>query len=318
MKYFALATILGSVLSMAQAATEKPPPALFVPGLVSTGFDDSHSSFSPDGKTLYFLRNTPDFMHWTIVVSRATTHGWSVPAIAPFSGRWSDADVFVTRDDKRLFFISTRPVNGQHRGDTDIWTMARTGTGWSEPRHVPELSSEGFEWFPTLTESGVVYFGSERQGGLGQSDIWRAHWLGDRFSTPENLGPIINSSDQEIEPFIAPDESWMIFAARGHNPGFGSYDIYITYNCLSGWTKPRQLGAGVNSPAWDFAPHVSPDGRRLYFTSNRASTLEAFDNMKTLQDLEYRLHSPQNGLRDIYHVNMEDLDIQRDCDTPAN
>ena len=45
-------------------------PTLFEPGLVSTGFDDAHVSFSPDGETLYFLRNSPDFAHWTVLVSR--------------------------------------------------------------------------------------------------------------------------------------------------------------------------------------------------------------------------------------------------------
>jgi dipeptidyl aminopeptidase/acylaminoacyl peptidase len=302
-----------SLFALSSVNAGETGPVLFEPGLVSTGFDDSHAAFAPDGQMLYFLRNTPDFMHWTVLMSPRVGNGWAEPVIAPFSGRWSDADVFITRDNKRLYFVSTRPVDGQARGDTDLWVMTREGENWGAPNHIPQLSSTGYEWFPTLTDSGTIYFGSEREGGLGLSDIWRAHWAGDHFSPPENLGPTINSADEEIEPLISPDERWLIFAARGHKPSAGKYDLYITYNCPSGWTNPRELGAGVNSSAWDFAPRISPDGRRFFFTSNRANTEAPFTGVHTLADLERRLHSPGNGLRDIYSVDTGALGIQPHC-----
>jgi hypothetical protein len=100
------------VLGIAAAAAAAGPQ-VFAPGLVSTGFDDAHVAFTPDGKTMYFIRNTPDFNHWTVLTAKRNGEGWSDAAVAPFSGRWSDADVFVTPDNKRLFFVSTRPVDGK-------------------------------------------------------------------------------------------------------------------------------------------------------------------------------------------------------------
>ncbi len=297
---------------------ENSEPTLFEPGIISTGFDDAHVTFAPDGDSLYFIRNTPDFVHWTVLVAKRYGKRWGSVSVAPFSGRWSDADIFVSRDGKRLFFVSTRPVNDVAKTDSDIWTMERGGSGWGEPRHVPELSSEGYEWYPTLTESGVIYFGSERQGGLGSSDLWRARWLGDQFSAPENLGPRINSDEQEIEPLIAPDESWMIFAARGRKESAGSYDIYVTYNCADGWTEPQPLKGGVNSEGWDFGPRLSPDGKVFYFTSNRAWTGEEFTDVTDAKSLHRKMSSPGNGLRDIYYVDASALGLQSSCEASAS
>jgi hypothetical protein len=208
--------------SPARAAEPAPGgPTRFEEGLVSTGFDDAHVSFSPDGRTLYFLRNTPDFAHWTILVSRRSGNRWGPAAVAPFSGRWNDADVTITRDGKRAFFISNRPVEGDApRPDTEIWTMDWTGSGWGTPRHVAELSSPGDEWFPTMTDDGTLFFGSERPGGKGKCDLWQARWLGDHFGTPENLGEPINTADQEIEPWISPDGRGR--SARVSTPPAGS------------------------------------------------------------------------------------------------
>jgi hypothetical protein len=89
---------------------------------------------------LYFLKNDPSFNHWTIVVSHEQNGKWSTPEVAPFSGQFSDADPFLTLDGERFFFISTRPLNGKAKEDTDIWMMKRNGPGaaatWSEPQHL--------------------------------------------------------------------------------------------------------------------------------------------------------------------------------------
>ena len=110
-------------LCLAQPHAAAPEPQLFGENLISTGDDESHPAFTPDGKTLYFLKNDPSFNHWTIVVSHEQNGKWSTPEVAPFSGQFSDADPFITLDGQRFFFISTRPVNGKAKEDTDIWMI---------------------------------------------------------------------------------------------------------------------------------------------------------------------------------------------------
>jgi hypothetical protein len=290
-------------------------PALFAEGVVSTGHDDAHVSFSPDGRTLYFVRSTPDFARWTVLVSRFVGNQWSRPEVAPFSGRWGDADVTITRDGRRLFFVSNRPVEGGStpRPDTEVWAIDRQGDGWGTPRHLAELSSPGDEWFPTITDSGTLYFGSERPGGKGKCDLWRAPWLGDHFGPPENLGEPINTADQEIEPWISPDERMLIFSGKGRPEGRGEYDLYVSFRCAGRWTPPRPLGAGVNSSGWDFGPRVSPDGRYFFFTSNRSELARPPPRPLAVDELMRRLSAPGNGLRDVYQVEMRALDLRSPC-----
>ena len=113
-------------------------PELFGQNVISTGDDESHPAFTPDRKTLYFLKNDPSFNYWTIVVSHQPNGKWSTPEVAPFSGQFSDADPFITLDGQRFFFISTRPVNGKPKEDTDIWMMSRPEAGagyWRRGRY---------------------------------------------------------------------------------------------------------------------------------------------------------------------------------------
>lgn len=294
------------------AAGAASAPERFLEGLVSTGADDAHVAFTPDGTTLYFVRSTPDFAHWTVLESRRVEGKWSRPEVAPWSGEWDDADVFVTRDGRKLFFVSRRPVSGDApRPDTEIWVMERDGQRWGPARHVAELSSPGDEWFPTSTDDGTLYFGSERPGGKGKSDLWRARWLGDRFGPPENLGDAINGPDQEIEPLISPDGKTLVFAAKGRAGGEGQYDLFVTYQCEGRWTPPQPLGAGVNSAGWDFGPRYSPDGRYLYFTSNRSDVVRG--RRLDAAALARLLESPGNGLRDVYRVPVSALGLVSPC-----
>lgn len=169
-------------------------PKVLAPDVLCTGDDESHASVFPDGHTLYFLKNTPSFDFYTIVYSELRDGKWSRPRTAPFSGQYSDADIVFAADGRRAYFVSARPVNGKPRDDMEIWTIERDASGkWGEPRSVPELSSPTDEWFPNLTADGTIYFGSDRPGGVGGTDIWRARFVNGRFAAPENVGEPVNS-----------------------------------------------------------------------------------------------------------------------------
>src|SRR5262249_8345068 len=115
------------------------------------------------------------------------------------------------------------------------------------------------------------------------------------------------------EPFIAPDGSFLIFSARGRDDSRGAYDLYVSYQCPQGWTSPQPLGAGVNSAGWDFGPRLSPDGRWFYFTSNRSAFDTPPQRPRSFQELTRALQSPGNGLRDVYRVPVEELQLRSPC-----
>lgn len=290
-----------------------PEPVVFVPGIISTGDDEAHPTFTPDGRTVYFIKNTPTFSHWTIVVSHFEDGHWKEPEVAPFSGQYSDADVAFSRNGDTLFFISTRPIkkHKEPKTDTDLWMMQKTTTGWSEPRHITMLSSPGFEWFPSVTNDGTLYFGSERRTGNygpeGTSDIWRSRLVNDRYTEPENLGDVINTPGNDIEAYISPDESFMIFSSNGRADTRGSYDLYISYHHDGEWSTPQNLGDTINSEGWEFGARISPNGKYLFFTSNRKASDRPLNHRLNYQELLNMIRSPGNGLRDIYQVDVSSL-----------
>ena len=298
--------------------TNVSEPTVFMPGVFSTGDYEAVPEFSPDGKTFYYAKGTPDFNFWTICISRYENGRWTLPQVAPFSGKYSDADEFITKDAQKMFFISKRPTSASFSpnlaGKYDIWMMNKTANGeWGEPENLGKtINSEKNEYFPTTTRDGkTLYFGSQRAGGFGGVDLYRSKFVGGKWSEPENLGDAINTQANEFEPLIAPDESFLIFMAADRPDGLGGFDLYISYNRNGKWTNAKNLGAPINSPSDELSPKISPDGRFFFWSSNRSRIDEAKTKSWNFQELSNSLNSPQNGLGDIYYIDLSALKIEQ-------
>ena len=311
----ALASAAGAASALALAQPPAVPvPELFGVGVFTTPAWDFFVAFTPDGRTAYFCRANGTFTYFTILQSQLRGGRWSAPEAAPFSGRWSDADPHVSPDGTKLFWISNRPLPGDTgaaagaaRGDYDVWYVERTGGGaWGEPRHLgAPISRPGVtEWSPSVAANGNLYFGAARPGGRGGNDLYVARWTGAGYAEPESLGDSINTDRGEVEPWIAPDESYLVFSGQGRADGMGGFDLYLAVKRDGAWQKARPLPAPINSPAGDFNQSVSPDGAWLYFSSTRS----AFDTVPARRlpyaEMQRRLTGPGNGLGDIYRVDM--------------
>lgn len=298
----------------AQPVTE---PTIFVPDVISTGDYEGAEEFSPDGNTLYFLKLTPDFNFWTLVFSRYKNNKWTPPQVAPFSGQYSDADPFITADGKRMFFVSRRPVDAKTSpnaaGKTDVYVMNKLPSGeWSEPRNLGKpVNSEGSEFFPTLTASGDLYFGSSRKGGYGGVDLYRSRFIDGNFQEPENLGEGVNTKYDEYEPFIAPDESYLIFMADSRPDGLGGYDLYVSYNENGTWTKAENLGAPINTSANELSPKRTRDGKFFFWTSSRSRIDQPKAKSWTIEELTNAVRAPGNGLGDIDYIDGDRLKLKK-------
>ena len=146
--------------------------------------------------------------------------------------------------------------------------VEKAGAGWSEAINIgPPVNSDVDEYYVSLTKDGTIYFASNRAGGLGSFDIYKSELVDGHYAKPENLGTTINTKYLEHDPFIAPDESYLLFTSVDRPGGFGSGDLYISTRRKDGtWTEAKNLGKAFNTNGYDFCPIVSPDGKYFFFT----------------------------------------------------
>lgn len=248
------------------AATAEP--SVFAPGVISTG-DVFASAFTPDARTVYFVRASPDRSGVSIWESHHTQDGWSAPVTSAFSGEHRDIDPFVSVDGRTLYFNSVRPHRAGEAVRTDfyIWLAARLPDGrWGEPFNPgTPLNSDSSDIYATATADGTVYFVSRRAGGAGGNDLYRARRTRSGYAEPENLGPAINTAYAESNPYVSPDERYLIFFSDRPG-GYGRSDLYISVRQGDGWGAPRNLGPLINTPDAEFCPIASPDGLTFFFS----------------------------------------------------
>lgn len=289
-------------------------PVLFAPGNVSTRYHEHGAPvFSPDGSELFY---TLACEHGHVIMHMKNQNGkWTKPQPAPFSGKYSDDGAAFSADGKRLYFHSKRPLDekkdGKEKKDYDIWYVYKKDGQWEQPRRL-NVNSDKMDTHPTLTSSGMLYFMSDRAGGKGGGDIYRAEPAGTGFANPRNLGSTVNSSSNETGVFISPDERYLLFASDRAD-SLGMMDIFLCFKESSGkWGEVRVLGNIVNmrNKIQRF-PEVSPDGKYFFFTSQRPA--DAFKKGTPLSDTEKHLTNiegikPVPGKGNIYWMDAGIID----------
>ncbi len=263
-------TVLVSLSSSSQSQT--PPEAkLFAEGTISVPGAFA-VTFTPDGKTVYFIK--PEGKKESYLLKSECRDGkWSNPEDMGLSGHYVNVDPFLSPDGTQLFFSSIRPLKGVALDRPVLWVMDKKGDRWSDPRPVMEnvfSNADTVGVFPSPVSSGTLYFAGHlpSPAPLGHDDIYFAKRTAKGYAAPENLGPPVNSEHQEYDAFVAPDESFLIFASDRPG-GFGASDLYISLRKNGEWTAPRNLGPSVNNENGLCCPAVSPDRKHFYFTTTR-------------------------------------------------
>lgn len=294
--------------------TAMPQPVMFGEGIVSTSEDDLNAAFSPDGKTVFFTRNFPRNRLGVILFSEYKKGKWSKPEIAPFSGLATDYDPIFTRDGSKIFYCSNRGADGRAKQDYDIWYVEKTNAGWSEPKSAgAPVNTSTDEYYPSVASDGTLYFSSNRAGGKGQFDVYRARLENGKYSEPENLGDGVNTNLTELDNYVSPDQKFIVFAGynRKDDLGGGSGDLYISFNRDGKWTEARNLGAPINSPQREYCPIGSPDGKYFFFTSFRGNLEKPLDKpLRNYEELMNLFGQPMNGRGNVFQIDISALGVQ--------
>jgi len=236
-------------------------PVVFTQEGVAMPNDESAPAFTPDDKTVYLADKQ------VICFSKMVNGKWGKPTVAPFSGQWKDWDPTLSPDGKRLVFVSNRPLDGMPQDkpqkNNQIWYVDHlSGDDWSKPKHLDApVNLDGLnDYAPSISSSGTLCFCSRgRDGNKGMGGYY-TKWLGGHYDKPKLLA--LNGSNDIFDPFIAPDESYIIFASNSN--------LYISYRQGNEWLPGQKLGPQVNNGNANYDPYVSPDGKMLYYSQDHA------------------------------------------------
>lgn len=245
-------------------------------------------SFSPDGRTIYFAQSECSPI-WECPqrLKRSTkgANGWNTPSLVPLP---VDARVdwpYVSGDGNTLLFSwsADRPDyrNLDIYENFDLYTLDLrdaeaipvpiAGADINRPRagSVKKLRFVHNETLPSLTDAGDLYFMTERPDGTGERDIYVASATGNGgFETAVPLPAPINTPERDDGVWVDRSGTLMLltYANRG---GEGSGDIFVSRMTPDGWSQPRNLGPAINTEYAEFGARLTPDGKRILFTSDR-------------------------------------------------
>jgi hypothetical protein len=260
---------------------QEPPgmtAELFDPGVFNEGEFLGCSGFLNDGNVFVFgsMKPNSDWRLRPVYVMGIENGRWSMPQIAPFS-EYSPYNFTVGPDDQTLYFTTLKsPDKTTHMfgEQANIWAVTLEMDGWTEPVMMGRSinTEQYYENYPSVTNDGTIYYMSRREVGAGRTDVWRSRNLDGVYGEAENLGDIVNTEGSDIDPFVAPDESYLI-VCKELDGGFGGFDLYVYFQKEDkSWTEAINLGEGVNSSGFEARPYVTPDGKYLFFTSNRVES----------------------------------------------
>ncbi|HLE55742.1 MAG TPA: hypothetical protein VJB15_01530 [Rhodothermia bacterium] len=289
---------------LTESAVAPAGPELLAPGIISTANGERDAAFTPGHSEFYYTLWTGTF--GVIVRIHQIEGGWSEPETAPFSGRYSDLEPFVTPDGGRLFFASNRPVvEGGDVKDYDIWFVERQGGSWGHPIPLGAgVNTPANEFYPSLDREGNLYFTAAYDHSVGGEDIWMSRPEEGGFGAPENVGPGVNTEKDEFNSVISPGGSFLVFSSFGREDGLGGGDLYISFRDDAGALGTAlNAGADINSASLDFSPALTPDGKTFIFSSRRTAITSARAEPWTYEGLIEGLNAPENGNLDIYRVD---------------
>lgn len=293
---------------------------LFAPGIVSSGLSEhSAPAFSPDGNTV--LWSVMDKTYRGYLLEMKYNNGsWSKPARPAFADSTAD-DYYpsFSPDGTKLLFSSRRkvPPGYPEAKDIRLWEVAKTPDGWGKPVPFDTTVSQGGNYAHSITNTGTVYFSTPLSGNTNMN-IRKAEKHNGRYLKPALLPFSINSVDYEDGPYVAPDESFLIFESQRPEGVGGSLDLYISFKQKDGrWGLPVNMGPKINSVHAERFAGLSPDGRYLFFGSgrNRSADNWGFDifwiDAKVIDDLKTATNSqpgidPELGTKTINALDKND------------
>ncbi len=234
----------------------------------------SKRNIIPDGidtrqnEDIYFSRFLDDFEDWD----------YAKP-LKELNTIYNEGSACLSNDGKTLYFARCDAPDGYGNCDIYVTTLQEDST-WSRPRNLGvNVNSKAWDSHPALSHNDdTLYFASDRIGGFGMADIY--YTFKDKkgaWARARNLGPIINTRNSEVSPFIHPKYDILYFSSNGQLLNFGEFDIYKSYYFNGMWQEPDNIGPLVNGPGSEFYFTLDSESKNLYYARSIENDLDNLD-----------------------------------------
>ncbi|MEI6574760.1 MAG: DUF1573 domain-containing protein [Bacteroidota bacterium] len=183
-----------------------------------------------------------------------------------------NANICFTAD-KKTFFFSRCPEERRPDLKCKLFMVKLRNGKWQKPIplddrfNIPDYTATQPS-VATTNKEEILYFVSDRPGGMGGNDIWYSVIKKNKLSDPVNLGSIVNTPGEEITPFWDNKEQALYFSSDFHK-GYGGYDIFRTTGTYNQWSVPINIGIPINTSYNDLYFTVNESDSSGYLTSNR-------------------------------------------------
>lgn len=190
-----------------------------------------------------------------------------------FNTQYHDGPATFSKDGSMIYFTRSTLSNAKREGiyktnHLKIYYAQKINDEWSEIKPFLLNSPDYSVGHPALSsDNKTLYFTSDMPGGIGGTDLWMCKWENNSWGAAVNLGPTINTVENEMFPSITEDDI-LYFASEGH-PGYGALDIFKSSNLNGAWSTPINLHSPVNSSSDDFAIAFAPGSNLGFFSSSR-------------------------------------------------
>lgn len=262
--------------TISTAQDENP---IFAPGIISND-GVLGLTLSPDGQHALWVKSDGKREALAIMESFKKHGQWQTPQVVSFSSSpaWKDIDPMFSPDGKTLIFQSTRPVpNKPARTGFDIWAVRWQGNHWGDAYHLGNvINTDVSESSASIASNGNIYFHKVNSDGVHDSDLFVSRWHNNAYQEPENLGAMINTKERESNPYIAPDESYLIYFSSDPG-GLGWIDLVISFFENGQWSTPVNLGMPINTKDAEFCPFVHQG--RLYLSRQKKGDGRFIENI---------------------------------------
>ncbi|MGF1638099.1 MAG: OmpA family protein [Cyclobacteriaceae bacterium] len=256
--------------------------------LINSNVSDYGPVLSVDGNVLLYTskrntvrRNMQSVANEDIFYSVLDDGAWSASRpLKDINTQYNEGSACLSRDGLKLYFARCDAPDSYGNCDLYMAEMQADSTWGNVVNLGPNVNSRAWDSHPSLSHTeDTLFFASDRIGGFGLSDIYftvkdnKGNWQPAR-----NMGPMINTRNNDLSPFYHPEYHVLYFSSNGHILNFGEFDIYKSYRQPNDrWGEPQNIGPLVNGKGSEFYFTIDSRSRYLFYARSIENDLDNLD-----------------------------------------